>query len=67
MSYYSTMVILHHLAPGTPVSVWFDNSGFLATYFQFFVDNEVAFSGGALNGGLTYVNARDIRAIKVGH
>lgn len=61
------MAILFRLAPGTPVSIWFDDSGFKATFFQFFVDDEAAFSGGALDGGLTYINARDIRAIKVGH
>lgn len=60
------MRILCRLAPGTRVSVWFDTSGFLTTTFQFIVDDEVAFSGGALDGGLTYVKASDIRAIRVG-
>ena len=66
MPYGAVMSILCRLAPGSPVSVWFDNSGFLATYFQFFNDHQVAFSGGALGGGLTYINVYDIRAIKVG-
>lgn len=60
------MEILRRLSPGTRVSVWFDSSGFRPTTFQFFRDDEVAFSGGAFDGGLTYVKADDIRAIKIG-
>lgn len=63
---FNTIAILHRLSPGTPVRVWFDTSGFLTTTFQFFVDDEVAFSGGALDGGLTYVKASDIRALRIG-
>lgn len=61
------LAILCRLAPGSPVSVWFDHSGFLNTYFQFMNDGQAAFSGGALDGGLTYVNIAKIQAIKVGH
>lgn len=61
-----TLAILRRLSPGTAVSVWFDDSGFRPTFFQFFVDNEVAFSGGSLDGGLTYIKANDIRALRVG-
>ncbi len=62
-----TLSILNHLAPGSSVSIWFDHSGFLPTYFQFMNSGQAAFSGGALNGGLTYVNVSQILAIKVGH
>ncbi|QSO47868.1 hypothetical protein [Alicyclobacillus mengziensis] len=67
MGYYNAMAILFHLSPGSPVSIWFDNSGFIATYFQFANDHQAAFSGGGLDGGLTYINISDLRAIKVGH
>lgn len=60
------IAILRRLSPGTPVSVWFDDSGFRPTFFQFLVDNEAAFSGGSLDGGLTYIKATDIRALRVG-
>lgn len=65
-NYYNTMAILCKLAPGSPVSVWFDTSGFVTTYFQFMNDNQAAFSGGGLGGGLTYINVNQIQAIKVG-
>lgn len=62
----NTLAILCRLAPGSPVSIWFDDSGFQPTYFQFVYGNTAAFSGGALNGGLTYINIYQIAAIKVG-
>ncbi|WAH38452.1 hypothetical protein [Alicyclobacillus dauci] len=63
---YRTIEILRRLAPGSTVRVWFDNSGFITTTFQFIRDDEVAFSGGGFDGGLTYVKASDIRAIRIG-
>lgn len=59
--------ILRRLSPGAPVSVWFDSSGFRPTSFQFLRDDEATFSGGSLDGGLTYIKADDIRALRVGH
>jgi hypothetical protein len=67
MGYYNTMAILCRLSPGTPVSIWFDDSGFISTYFQFINDHQVAFSGGGLDGGLTYISVYALKAIKVGH
>lgn len=61
------MEILFRLSPGTAVAVWFDSSGFRPTFFQFLRDDEAAFSGGSLDGGLTYIKADDIRALRVGH
>ncbi|KPV45123.1 hypothetical protein [Alicyclobacillus ferrooxydans] len=58
------MSILRTLTPGSPVSVWFSNSNFLDTNFQFYKDNQVAFSGGDLSG-LTYINVGQIKAIRV--
>lgn len=66
MSYGNTLEILKKLAPGSPVQVWFDDAGFQATYFQFYNGSVAAFRGGALNGGLTYLNPAQIAAIKVG-
>ncbi len=62
----TVLAILNQLAPGSVVQVWFDSSGFLPTYFQFFNGTSAAFSGGALDGGLTYLNASQILAIRVG-
>lgn len=66
MGYSNTFAVLKNLAPGSPVSVWFDDSGFISTYFQFMSDGQAAFSGGGLNGGLTYLNLSQIVAVKVG-
>ena len=66
MSYGNTLSILCRLAPGSPVHIWFDDSGFKSTYFQFYNGSVAAFSGGALDGGLTYLNPAQIQAIKVG-
>lgn len=60
------LAILRRLSPGTRVSVWFDGSGFMPTFFQFLVHDEAAFSGGSLGRGLTYIKASDIRALRVG-
>ncbi|MDP4084428.1 MAG: hypothetical protein Q8934_07395 [Bacillota bacterium] len=60
------MDILRFLGTGTEVFVWFDNSGFpFPTFFQFYEDNQVAFTGLAFGAGLTYIQATDIRAIRV--
>lgn len=67
MGYYNNLAILCRLSPGSPVSIWFDNSGFVATYFQFANNGQAAFSGGGLDGGLTYININELVAIKVGH
>ncbi len=66
MPYYNNLAILCRLAPGSPVSIWFDHSGFITTYFQFTNDHQAAFSGGALGGGLTYINVNQLVAVKVG-
>ena len=60
------MQIMRDLAPGTPVEIWFDDSGFIATVFQFTTDDAAVFSGGALDGGLTYVLLSAIVAVKIG-
>lgn len=67
MGYYNTLAILSRLAPGSPVSIWFDDSGFVSTYFQFCYDGQAAFSGGGLDGGVTYININELVAVKVGH
>lgn len=67
MSYASTFAILSKLSPGSPVSIWFDDSGFIATYYQFSSNGQAAFSGGGLDGGLTYININELVAVKVGH
>lgn len=67
MSYYNNLAVLCRLAPGSPVSIWFDNSGFITTYFQFSNGQQAAFSGGSLGGGLTYINVNQLVAVKVGH
>ena len=56
--------VLSRLTPGTSVSVWFSNSNFLDTNFQFYNDNQVAFAGGDLSG-LTYIHVEQIQAIRV--
>ena len=63
----NVLAILSRLAPGSPVSIWFDDSGFVSTYFQFLSDGQAAFSGGDLHGGVTYINIYQIAAVKVGH
>jgi hypothetical protein len=61
--------ILRTLRSGTRVNVWFDTPTFpgppFTTVFQFFNDNEAAFTGGSFDGGLTYIQATDIQAIAV--
>ncbi|KPV44603.1 hypothetical protein [Alicyclobacillus ferrooxydans] len=59
--------IIGRLAPGSPVYVWFDHSGFVSTYFQFCAGHFAAFSGGGFDGGLTYIEINKIQAIRVGH
>lgn len=61
-----TISILRKISPGTQVDIWFDRSGFRRTSSQFTARNESAFSGGGFDGGLTYINSNDIRAIRIG-
>jgi|GEM_PF-5858633 len=62
----AVMAILRELAPGTAVSVWFDNSGYLTAAFQALADNEAVFTGGDLDGGVTYIKASSILSVRVG-
>lgn len=62
----NTVDVLQRISPGTPVDIWFDDSGFRRTSSQFLADNQAAFSGGSLDGGLTYINPSDIRAVRIG-
>lgn len=58
------IAILTRLTPGASVSVWFSNSNFLDTNFQFLDGNQVAFAGGDLSG-LAFIGVSQIKAIRV--
>jgi hypothetical protein len=58
--------LMRQVAPGSPVSLWFDSSGFITTSFQFVRDDLAAFSGGGPGAGLTYLAVCDIVALRIG-